>query len=163
MQQFGSLIIWTCQGLIRGLVQVPIWTTTFILRKDAKKISYPFKIISIQPSSVIYSFLYLWLKPTTESCRAQTVTKTSQKYLMDCLQTYTLLILFPLGFSHRYRLEQMTDEGLMLIYLSGYKIYFSSFLKINVVVTGRRDQLLRINMDSTMLYLNAQTTYKLVR
>ena len=60
MQQFGSLIIWTCQGLIRGLVQVPIWTTTFILRKDAKKISYPFKIISIQPSSVIYSFLYLW-------------------------------------------------------------------------------------------------------
>ena len=57
----------------------------------------------------------------------------------------------------------MTDEGLMLIYLSGYEIYFSSFLKINVVVTGRRDQLLRINMDSTMLYLNAQTTYKLVR
>ena len=57
----------------------------------------------------------------------------------------------------------MTDEDLMLIYLCGYEIYFSSFLKINVVVTGRRDQLLRINMDSTMLYLNAQTTYKLVR
>ena len=56
----------------------------------------------------------------------------------------------------------MHDEGLMLISLKAQKIYISSFLKVNVVVTGRRDQLLRINMDSTMLYLNAQTTYKLV-
>ena len=30
--------------------------------KRRKKISYPFKIISIQPSSVIYSFLYLWFE-----------------------------------------------------------------------------------------------------
>jgi len=60
IQHFGSLLTGTCQWLIRGLVQAPIWTTTFILRKDWKKISCPFNNISIKPSSFIYSILYLW-------------------------------------------------------------------------------------------------------
>jgi len=37
IEQFGSLLIGTCQWLIRGLVQIPIWTATFILRKEEKK------------------------------------------------------------------------------------------------------------------------------
>ena len=63
IQQFGSLL---ASGRYEDWCKFPYGrpvTTTFILRKDAKKISYPFKIISIQPSSVIYSFLYLWSKP----------------------------------------------------------------------------------------------------